>query len=361
MTFRPSDDVLDEISAGQQNLLSWDENNIDVQGDSQEVPLNFGNDWNMEDTDNNQDRTNVWVEEVKAPDLPELLKSSDNIDGEKNWNVSENNVDNLPKGAILDQSQWGNVDNSPVQNNEISQQQPNETDFIEDSKISDAERSSIVSWVEGSINSNLDLLVDNNRLNIIVKYKKINRLFFRRWAFILFLTIGLVSWILLQVRAWTANNMGMVDESFIENKDKWREDTSDKVLSTLTESWVEIEVLVPYWAASIDTKSFQSKSNLISYKWLILPQLSSINFNSESIISLEDFDVHKASRKDIENAVNVLIKNNSIYRKTTNLPNVKDFRREGNSIEWSLIDWFNLGCINSSDKNAVYSGYLEIY
>ena len=53
MTFRPSDDVLDEISAGQQNLLSWDENNIDVQGDSQEVPLNFGNDWNMEDTDNN--------------------------------------------------------------------------------------------------------------------------------------------------------------------------------------------------------------------------------------------------------------------------------------------------------------------
>jgi hypothetical protein len=45
--------------------------------------------------------------------------------------------------------------------------------------LPDADRSAIVSSVDGAINSNLDFLVDKNRIDIIEKYKRLNRLFFR--------------------------------------------------------------------------------------------------------------------------------------------------------------------------------------
>jgi hypothetical protein len=59
--------------------------------------------------------------------------------------------------------------------------------------MSDPERSSIVSSIPGSINSNLDLLVDNNWLSIIENYIKFNRLFFRRGIFVLVVIIGIFS------------------------------------------------------------------------------------------------------------------------------------------------------------------------
>lgn len=364
MTFRPSDDVLDEISTGQQNLLSWEENNVNIQGDWQYTPMDFGSNWNTEVAalDGGQEIINAWVEMVKAPDLSELLKNNDNIDNEeKNENDSEIDTDNLPKDTVSDQSLWNEANEIQVQNNEISQQS-DESDFTEYGKIPDAERSIMVSWIEGSINSDLDLLVDNNWVNIVETYKKINRLFFRWWASAFFMIIGIVSWVFLQVRAWNTNNIGMVNDSSIENKNNWQENTPDKILSSLSESWVDVKVLIPYGSASANSTSFQSKSNLISYKWLILPQLSSIDFNSEDFLSLEDFDAHKVSRKDIENAMNLLIKNNSTYRKTTNLPNAKDLRRVGKSLEWSLIDWFNLWCINSSKaSNFVCDEFLEVF
>jgi hypothetical protein len=59
-----------------------------------------------------------------------------------------------------------------------------------------------------------------------------------------------------------------------------------------------------------------------------LPQLAFINVN-EKFISLPDFNSQELTRDDIKSLINVLIINNNIYRKTTNLPNVEDLRWNG--------------------------------
>jgi hypothetical protein len=59
---------------------------------------------------------------------------------------------------------------------------------------------------------------------------------------------------------------------------------------------------------------------------MILPQLASIDYNSNNLISLEDFEAKKTNRDDIKDLINSLIIKNSIYRKTTNLDNVLDTR-----------------------------------
>jgi hypothetical protein len=43
-----------------------------------------------------------------------------------------------------------------------------------------------------------------------------------------------------------ASNIEMVENSLVENKNKWIENTSDKILSPLIDSGVEINVMVPY-------------------------------------------------------------------------------------------------------------------
>ena len=354
MTFRPSDDVLDDISVEQQTP-----NNVDIQSNWEDVLVDFSNNWNMEVVDDRQDEINAWNEEIKSPELSQLLNNDDTSNNKNEG--EENDSDSFSQDVAEEQPIWDKTNNQ-VQNDETLQQQTYESDSTENGKLSDEERSIMVSWIEGSINSDLDMLVDNNCINIIGRYKKLNRLFFRWWASAFFAIIGIISWIILQVRAWTTNNIGMVDDSFIENKNAWVEDTPDKTLSSLYKSWFDIKVLVPYGTASGNSTSFRSKSNLISYKWLILPQLSFIDLNSENLLSLEDFDLHKSSRKDLEKAIRLLIISNSIYRKTTSLPNTKDFRWVGKSIEWSLIDWFNLWCINSSKvSNFICDGFLETF
>jgi gamma-glutamyl phosphate reductase len=42
-----------------------------------------------------------------------------------------------------------------------------------------------------------------------------------------------------------------VNDSSIQNKDKWIEETSDKILSPLMESGVQVDVLIPYGSTSI--------------------------------------------------------------------------------------------------------------
>jgi hypothetical protein len=59
---------------------------------------------------------------------------------------------------------------------------------------------------------------------------------------------------------------------------------------------------------------------------MILPQLASIDYNSNNLISLEDFEAKKTNRDDVKDLINSLIIKNSIYRKTTNLDNVLDTR-----------------------------------
>ena len=75
MTFRPSDDVLDELQENQQSPLGQD--NIWSQDDWQHIFVNsenFDSGWYVENTEINQVIVDAPSEEVKAPDLSELLK-----------------------------------------------------------------------------------------------------------------------------------------------------------------------------------------------------------------------------------------------------------------------------------------------
>jgi hypothetical protein len=49
----------------------------------------------------------------------------------------------------------------------------------------------------------------------------------------------------LQVYAGDAESIQMIDDSSIENKNRWVDDTSDKLLSPLVESGI-IDIMVPY-------------------------------------------------------------------------------------------------------------------
>ena len=349
MTFRPSDDVLDEIESNQSSSTYLDQNNLWNQDDWQHI---FGNLNNWENVNGESDTTvvDIVAEEVKAPDLSELLKDSwkdeiynetqsntleNDTSGADNFNKAENLVENKPES--MDQS-WNNGDipqNQQVANKIDSNQEQivwkssqssSELNVIDDWKISDMERSKIVSSIPGSINSNLDLLVDDNWLNIIEKYIKFNRLFFRWWIFVLIVIVWILSWMVLQVKANRSDDIKMLSDSSIENKNKWIENTSDKILQSLVESWVDIDVIVPYGSASFNWKSINSKSNLVIYRWIVLPQLSSVDFNSDGFISLEDFNNQKLTRQDIKNFIDTLIIKDSIYKNTRNLPNISDNR-----------------------------------
>ena len=398
MTFRPSDDVLDEIAAWQTPSFSWEQYNISNPDDWQHIFNSQENQWspqNFWDWNANNFVINVPTEEVKAPDLSELLKNSWN-----NENNAENNMDNLWEKQTLeentqktdtvwsepntstpnvtDEQAWTNSIQWMSQNPNVqNQSETTETQSIntsnadeidtkqqsyEDSdKLSDEERVKIVSSLEWSINSNLDYLVDNNRLTIIKKYKIINRLFFRWGIFVFAVIASILCWVLLQVKASNTNNIQMIKESSIENKSKWIEETSDKKLSALVESGVDINIIVPYGSASLDWETFQSKSNLIKYKGIILPQLVSLN-KSQDLISLEDFNAKKITREDIKSMIAVLITDDPIYRKTTNLPNTEDFRWEGNVFQGTLIDGFSLWCLDSDKvSDFVCDRFLEVF
>ena len=397
MTFRPSDDVLDEISMNQQQTLSWDKNS-DLNQDDWKVTFNNSDD----STNSNNENYESWInqvdfdfptEEVKAPDLSELLKESDNNNiGNENLLDNFGNVTDV-QSEINKQNQDGVAESSGVQPiNEVNDDnlvnsdtiiddetnQPtenvleysqNQDDIISvpqdtvdsDDKISDAKRSTIVSWIEWSINSNLDFLVDDNWLSIIEKYKKLNRFFFKWWLYVFSVVIWVFLWVFLQVKANDSSNFGIISDTSIENIGKWFV-TSDKVLSPLTDSGVEVNVMVPYGSSLNDWVSFQSKSNLISYKWIILPQLASIDYNSWNFVSLEDFNDKKLTRQDIQDLIDSLIINDSIYRKTTNLPNIANNRWVGKTFQWLLVDGFNLWCINNDKlSDFVCDKFLDIF
>lgn len=95
MTFRPSDDVLDEVASGQMPSTYMNQNGEWQQDDWQHI---FGNSsaWRDENVDVNPSIVDVVAEEIKAPDLSELLKNS--------WNdetLNENQTDILEKIIFL--------------------------------------------------------------------------------------------------------------------------------------------------------------------------------------------------------------------------------------------------------------------
>ena len=216
MTFRPSDDVLDELTNGQQPSQSVDQYNVSNQEDWQHMfinPEDYDINWVVENNETNPIMIDVPTEEVKAPDLSELLKvswegeNSENVvTGINEWNDNSwyqqvENVENIvvenseveestnvvnatDNASALDENknEWlqvQNVENKEVQmQNDESQSaeislkhQAEEDEYITPGKLPDVERWAIVSWLEGSINSNLDFLVDNNRLSIVKNYK----------------------------------------------------------------------------------------------------------------------------------------------------------------------------------------------
>ncbi len=380
MTFRPSDDVLDEVASGQMPSTYIDQNGGWQQDDWQHI---FGNSsvWMDENVDVNQSIVDVVTEEIKAPDLSELLKNSWNDDTLNEYqsgilgkdDISGNESLKKEQTVLIEQT-WNNenISQSLQLENDVSNNQDKNTweaslnvveiDSVNDWKILDTERSAMVSSIPWSINSNLDLLVDNAWFNIIEKYIKFNRLFFRWGIFVFAVIIGIASWIVLQVNADRSGDIKMLNDLSIENKDRWIEQTSDKVLSSLVESGIAVDVVVPYGSASFNWKFFNSKSNLISYRWIVLPQLSSIDYTSDDFISLDDFNNQNLKRQDIKNFMNTLIISDSIYKNTRNLPNVLDNKWIGNMFQWLLVDGFNLWCIyNDKVSDFVCNNFLETF
>ena len=386
MTFRPSDDVLDEVS--NQPIISTNENDSLNQIEWWHIfqqPNDWDDQWNFLNQEVSSTMPDIQWEEVKAPDLSELLKEKwDSLESKlkNDETIKEGELDNSPDAnqsdlkdsiqqdsSVSEEKMQGVTtveSNSDWQKDELEDKIPgnpvqNQDTWLSavDWKLPDEERTKIVSWMEWSINSSLDFLVDKNWESIVIKYKKIHRLFFRWWPFFLASLLWIIWWTLFQVKAGSSYNVEMINDNMIDNKTAWRETTSAEIFQKLSDDWVDVVTLVPYGSALWDDKSFQTKSNLISYKWVTLPQLAFINVN-ENFISLSDFNAQQLNRDDIKSLINTLIINNNIYRKTTNLPNIEDLRWNGITFEWNMIDWFNLKCLdNKKASDFVCDKFLD--
>lgn len=382
MTFRPSDDILEENSSNQQQSL--DQSVSLSQGDWQHMFSDSENSnytWEVGNQWLNSAMVDLPVEEIKAPDLSELLKNDWELSEDKNVDSGEESkvlTDELSQETtdingtspvISDEQEenktvnneeiiGSNKDGAQDMNLETQILQQDGSDYVDSNKIPDTQRFMIVSSVVWWINSSLDFLVDNDWFNIIEKYKKLSRLFFRWWTLILVVIIGIVCWVFVQVKAGMVDNTQIVDDVSIENKSKWVTETPDELLSSFVSRWVDVSV--PYGAVSLDWELINSKSNLILYKWIVLPQLFSIDYNSDDFISLEDFNSKKTTRADIELLVNTLIKKDSIYKNTVNIPNANRLRWTWNKFSWSLKDKFSLSCLSRKRvSDLVCDKFLE--
>ena len=375
MTFRPSDDVLEEMENDKQSYSpSTDQYDVWNQWDWQHI---FGSENNSENqlVNQSEDTNNSVildspVEEVKAPDLSELLgndenKTVNNIEEEKIETFSEQKVENS-------EAQWDavvkvdSVDENPsnqevvndMQNDNSNEQSDSELDGFHE--ISDKDRSEFISEMNGGVNSELDFLIDKQWVEIVEKYKKIHRLVFRWGIFIFAIIVGIASWTMIQVKS-DNSDVAMVGETSIDKR-WWRNELSDEKLSSLINSGVDMKTIIPYGYVSQDWTTFQTKGNLISYKWIILPQLASVNYLSEDFFPLDDFNNKETTREDLENLINSLVKDSSIYRRTTDLPNIYDSRWDGNTFQWSLMDGFSLNCLyNDKVSDFVCDKFLKSF
>ena len=368
MTFRPTDDVLDSMENSQQGL---DTSNQYNQASSESISDDL-NGWNWSKIFSNPDaESDGWnvgggvsvdlssqVEEVKAPDLSELLNSdADNKNANKVESNGNNPVDGGSEDFTVDLSEIGNnkwelsweKDWQIVWSEVASESEWTKLDeFVDSGKMSDKEREQIISWIEWSTHGKMDLLVDNEWKSVVEKYRKIYRIVFR-WGVFIFVTIlGVIWWIMVQVKANQSGSIKLVWDDTIGNMSSWGDSFSDKVLSSQISKDRGIESIVSYGSGSLNDRSLKSKSNLIKYKWIVLPQLVYLNFNSGDFISLDKFANKETNRKDIENMIEILIMNNEIYQRTLSLPNAVDSRWQWRTFAWWLIDGFGLWCVRSA-------------
>ena len=347
MTFRPSDDVLDEINSDKQassSIYNYDNNwNPSSEWNWWMFNKTENLEWQITVPDEIANIINNAAEEVKAPDLADLLwwNSSNNVSNvASTWvvsaDVSSDNSVVTPISNVASESSYNWEENKDVKTSNLEIEIPG--------SMADEDRFKIISEMDGAQHSNLDFLVDNQWKEVVDKYKKIHRIVARWWMFICVTLIGVVFWAVVQVKADKSSNIEMVSDASITRRD---EAYGSKTRTALNEVWDNLKTIVPYWSASSDSNSFQSRSNLVFYNWIILPQLVSLGYKSDDLISLDDFNTWNVSRSDLENALKYLITNDSIYRKTANLSNPMDVRWQGQIFNEWLIDWFNLSCLDT--------------
>ena len=385
MTFRPSDELLEDINSNQDSsVVNYNQsvNSSDSDADiwQQIFDQSIVSDaWENESNVVLWNNSNSYVEEIKAPDLSELLEKNPGI---KVWNdvgkdvwmqnwVIENlnnvwNLDNSNNANVLESVENNdnikNVENWKLNNEVKNNNVVIETDSSVGNSVSDDYRREIVSRVNG-LHSNLDLLVDDEWYNIVEKYKKIHRIVFRWGIYILFLVLWWVLWIVAQVYANQPKTSYIINDSSIQSKNSWREDTSDKVFSDLANNEsLDIKIITPYGFAWVEGKILRSKSNLVSYEWIILPQMAYIDSEWYDFISLEKFTNGETTREDLEKMVKYLITDDLIYNKTASLPKVSDTRWRWQTFDVGLVEWFNLSCVdNTKVSGLVCDKFLNIF
>ena len=365
MTFRPTDDVLESMENSQQPLETSSQYN--------QIPDEsvLNDSWSriFSNPDAEEDNWNVaWVEsvvsdspveEVKAPDLSELLEKSEgnsnNVESnetrnekeEEDFTVDLSEIENTESWEILDGS--NQVDKEQEDGSEVVDWwwKKEEEEAVVPGKMLDKEREDIISWMEWSIHSKLDLLVDNEWKSVVELYRKIYRILFRWGLFIFVAILGVLSWIMIQVKANQSSGIELVGDSSIGNKSNWAESNVDKIVSSQISKDNDIQPIISFGSVSFNNKSFQTKSNLIKYQWIVLPQLMSLDFWSTNFVSLDKFANKETTREDIENMIKDLITNEAIYRKTSTLPNAQNGRWEWKTFQWWLMEGFGLWCVKN--------------
>ena len=383
MTFRPTDDVLDSMENSQHPLETSNQYN-QVSSESVSNDLNWSDwhrvfsnpdaeevGWNVEVSE-----SGAWdskVEEVKAPDLSELLEKSEwgakannvesTVDNNQTVNNSEINEEDFTVDLSEiegDKAEKSSVEGENVNEQEKSNSWKQEEEELVPGKMSDKERVEIVSWIEWSIHSNLDFLVDKEWMSVVKIYRIIYRIIFKWWIFIFAAIIGILSWIIVQAKSDNSGGLHLVGKDSIQGIENWNKSNVDEINANPVSEGKDIEPIISFGSVSLNSKTFQSKSNLVKYKGIVLPQLAYIDFNSTGFVSLDKFESQETTREDVEMMVDSLIKSDLIYRKTQTLRNAWDLRRKGQIFEWGFFDGFWVWCVkNDKFADFVCDQFLE--
>ena len=188
MTFRPSDGVLDDLDSNKSSLIENQSNEglNDLNQFGWQQDLSQSNDVNWKNDEN------VWliswswvtsgVDEIKSPDLSELLEKSsdkniwDSFNEPVEWEILDLDViskgwgnDSLSNSVLLEDKQDVKSDsgkediylNSVESNFKDSEWYNLDENSVSNDGLTDKDRYDIVSKMVGSIHSKLDLLVDS--------------------------------------------------------------------------------------------------------------------------------------------------------------------------------------------------------
>ena len=271
MIFRPSDDVLDQNG---QVIPQTNEFVNPSTSDNNDHQLFHTEDENGNWVIPNSNPDNIVIpdvemEEVKAPDLWDLLTKDNTSNTNQNpidqpdSQFETRNTSNTQQEHTTNPTPTNEINKWNIENN-TPQNITNWNRELEEAipwKMADEERIKIVSNIEWSVHSNLDLLVDEQRYKAVIKYRKVHRIVFRRWLFMFSAFIWILIWTLFQVSAWESNNYQMIKDESIEDIGSWRvSDMPDVVLQGIKQNGVD--VIIPYGSAKINGKSFQSKAIL---------------------------------------------------------------------------------------------------